>query len=144
MKGTPGAYIILFELTHGVRVHVGSLGQLDFEPGTYAYVGSALNGMEARVYRHLNGCRKKHWHIDHLLEHAEGKEALLFPSDRDIECDIAKMVSNLPGVRPGPKGFGSSDCRCLTHLFVLTSVNADELRSRAGRRLPGEAASPRP
>jgi Uri superfamily endonuclease len=50
---------------------VGALGTLVFSPGRYIYVGSALNGIEPRVSRHLrtNGGHlgSIHWHIDYLL-----------------------------------------------------------------------------
>jgi Uri superfamily endonuclease len=48
-----GSYILLLELTKSQNITVGRLGILLFLKGVYAYVGSALNGIEARVKRHL-------------------------------------------------------------------------------------------
>ncbi|MDW5562601.1 MAG: GIY-YIG nuclease family protein [Methanomassiliicoccus sp.] len=87
--------------------------------GRYAYVGSARNGLEARTGRHLEGTGKKRWHIDYLMGMAEDKEALLFPSGDDIECSLAFRLRALPGTAEPIAGFGSSDCRCRSHLFRL-------------------------
>jgi Uri superfamily endonuclease len=100
-------------------VQVGRLGTFDLEAGTYAYVGSAMNGLEARTRRHLEGGRRKRWHIDYLMGLAKDKEALLFPSPIDIECDLAGRLRSLPGTSEPLAGFGSSDCRCRSHLFRL-------------------------
>lgn len=95
------------------------MGTFDLEAGTYAYVGSAMSGLEARTRRHLEGGGRKRWHIDYLMGLAEDKEALLFPSPVDIECDLAARLRSLPGTSEPLAGFGSSDCRCRSHLFRL-------------------------
>jgi Uri superfamily endonuclease len=94
----------------------------------YAYVGSAMNGLEARTRRHLEGRGRKRWHIDYLMELAEDKEALLFPSDVDIECDLAARLRSLPGASEPLAGFGSSDCHCRSHLFRLDTQACSALR----------------
>jgi Uri superfamily endonuclease len=91
----------------------------DLEAGRYAYVGSALNGLEARTRRHLGGGGTKRWHIDYLMELSSDREAILLPSDVDIECSVADRVRSLPGASEPIAGFGSSDCRCRSHLFRL-------------------------
>ena len=61
----PGIYVLLIELTRCRRIRIGHLGVTEFQPGFYAYVGSAMGGLTARVARHLRPlCRKRpHWHI---------------------------------------------------------------------------------
>lgn len=130
-----GAYIILFRLDRDEDVMVGKLGAATFPQGTYAYVGSAMGGLEARVRRHLDGGGKKHWHIDHLIELSNDREAMLFPSRVDRECEINAMVSSLPGSRIVLKGFGSSDCRCPAHLHLLSEDGEAALRNVAGPRM---------
>jgi len=110
---------MLFRLPRDVAVRVGGLGVQVFNVGRYAYVGSAMSGLEPRVRRHLNASGAKRWHIDYLMGHSVERRALLFISDEDLECYLARVVRNLPGTTEPMRGFGSSDCACRTHLFRL-------------------------
>jgi len=73
-----------------------------------------------RVARHVDvstGRNKTHkWHIDYLSAVAQiiGISKIV-TSDR-IECEMARDLALNP-VLTGVTGFGSSDCRCPTHLF---------------------------
>ena len=69
-----GAYILLTHLAQGEEIEVGRLGTFLFCRGEYAYVGSAMGGLDARVARHLRAEKKLHWHIDYLLERASVTE----------------------------------------------------------------------
>jgi Uri superfamily endonuclease len=115
-----GAYCICIEVGEDLRINVGALGILEFNNGRYIYVGSALNGLDSRVLRHLNTSKGNynaiHWHVDYLLrEESVSVEAVYVRfSDEKVECEIAGEVS-LYG--SGVKGFGCSDCRCDSHLF---------------------------
>jgi Uri superfamily endonuclease len=109
-----GSYVLVIRVEKPKTVRVGRLGPVDFRQGYYAYVGSALNGLEKRVQRHLRPGKKLHWHIDYLLENAEVVEVCRIESPVRLECRIAKRLSPaLESVR----GFGCSDCRCPSHLF---------------------------
>jgi Uri superfamily endonuclease len=142
----PGAYVILFTLNDRTTVTVGRLGTFVLEAGFYAYVGSAMNGLRARTDRHLQGARRRHWHIDHLLPLASERSAFLVPSDVDIECRIAETIQAWKGTTMPIKGFGSSDCHCHSHLFHLMGDDARCLASRLSSDLGGtkviEAKSP--
>ncbi|MBI0584179.1 MAG: GIY-YIG nuclease family protein [Methanomassiliicoccus sp.] len=128
-KRTPGAYIILFSLPPLDDLSIGRLGTFDLPTGRYAYVGSAMNGLEARTARHLRGTGKRRWHIDVLMAIAKEKEAVLLPSALDIECSVAGFLRGIPGVSEPVRGFGSSDCRCRSHLFHLDDGAAATLRA---------------
>jgi Uri superfamily endonuclease len=112
-------------------VAIGRLGTYGLEEGRYAYVGSAMNGLRARTARHLEARGKKRWHIDHLMGEAEEKEALLVPSDVDIECALADRLRSMPGTIEPIPGFGSSDCRCSSHLFLIDDAAYQELTRRS-------------
>ena len=115
-----GSYILLLELNESQRISVGRLGTLLFLKGFYAYVGSALNGLESRVARHLRQGRKRHWHIDYLLDRAITYEVVLVPVGRRLECTLARALKEeLTCIRR----FGSSDCRCSGHLFYAAERN---------------------
>jgi Uri superfamily endonuclease len=121
---TKGAYCICIEVGDNLRVEVGALGIIEFHEGRYIYVGSALNGLDSRVLRHLNTSKGNynaiHWHIDYLLreERVNVEVVYVMFSDERVECDIAWEVSNYGS---GVKGFGCSDCRCDSHLFRVDS-----------------------
>jgi len=113
-----GVYILVVSVSKDINVNVGALGSVNFEKGLYAYVGSAQNNLEKRIERHLRKTKQKFWHIDYLLDDADVEVLKVFhkKAGRLEECKIAKNISEI-GVPV--KGFGSSDCRCESHLFKL-------------------------
>jgi len=115
-----GSYILLLELGESQYIPVGQLGVLYFTEGFYAYVGSALNGIETRVERHFRRNKKHHWHIDYVLDRASIYEVVLVPVKERLECTLARALKEeLLCIRR----FGSSDCRCPGHLFYATGKN---------------------
>jgi len=121
-----GTYCLCISLRKGLKLEIGALGMIGFDQGLYVYVGSALNGLEARVRRHIRTSRGDfkaiHWHIDYLLREPEveigGVYVLL--SDLREECSIAEEIKKLG---TSVKGFGCSDCRCESHLFRIDSCD---------------------
>lgn len=100
-------------------VPVGALGKFSLEPGFYLYVGSAFGpgGLRGRVSRHLRNTATRRWHIDFLLESCHAERVWYQTQERSREHDWARVLVDVPGVRAAVTGFGSSDCRCSTHLF---------------------------
>lgn len=111
MKGT---YILLLELNESQDIAVGCLGILHFRRGFYAYVGSALNGLEIRLRHHIRQSKTRHWHIDYLLERTNISGVILIPDERRLECILAQALGQRLLCIPR---FGSSDCYCPGHLF---------------------------
>lgn len=137
MKRT-GAYILLCRLAADEHVEVGRLGRQLFERGEYAYVGSAMSGLDARIERHLRSEKRNHWHIDYLLERATVVRVLEFESSRRLECELNDRLRDTGATMP-VRGFGSSDCHCDSHLHYLgrdPGAVRDTLRS-----LPDAASS---
>ncbi|MEM1561877.1 MAG: GIY-YIG nuclease family protein [Candidatus Bathyarchaeia archaeon] len=120
MLETRGVYILVISVRETRRVNVGSLGTLTFKRGLYVYVGSAQNNLEKRIERHFKRHKRVFWHIDYLLsdEYAEIINVLFKESLKSEECRMARVLSSLyePVV-----GFGSSDCKCPSHLFRINS-----------------------
>jgi len=120
MTMTKGIYVLVISISGDIRIDVGALGGIDFVKGLYAYVGSAQSGLEKRVQRHLRKTKQKFWHIDYLLDNNNVKVLKVFRKEagKPDECKIAKKMN-----RKGfpIKGFGSSDCKCVSHLFKLKS-----------------------
>ena len=127
-----GAYILLLRLDDDETIEIGRLGRTQFKRGAYAYIGSAMGGLEARVARHLREAKRSHWHIDYLLARAKVTEVLEFETSQRIECELSGRVGELAGASMPVRRFGSSDCRCRSHLHYL-GREADELLAAAGR-----------
>ncbi len=137
-----GAYALVLRVQgQAARVRVGSLGEIEFRPGYFCYVGTAARGLAARLERHLRRTdKRRHWHVDYLVERAETLEAIFWPTQRRAECVLSGLVrAKADGEAPG---FGSSDCRCRSHLYyfrrsplpVLLKIRLEGLRPRRFRR----------
>ena len=112
-----GSYVLLIQLTKEQTITTGSLKATYFSRGYYAYVGSAMGGFKSRLNRHLKSDKKPHWHIDYLLEKATISEIVLCETKDRTECAITQALSCQFDSIPG---FGSSDCKCRSHLFFDT------------------------
>jgi Uri superfamily endonuclease len=119
MKGT---YVLIIENHADTEAEIGKIGCIRFNRGFYAYVGSALSGLEQRIGRHLRDRNKKlHWHIDYFLANpmVEIKEVLCAETKERRECEIAaNMGMHLDSIAH----FGCTDCSCKSHLFFSTSL----------------------
>jgi endonuclease-3 len=116
-----GSYTLLIELSEDVGIELGSLGELKFEKGFYAYNGSAFGpGGLKRVERHREKSRgggSTHWHVDYLLVSSVSEIVGVFKAGSDHECELSKeMIDRFDYV----DGFGSSDCGCRSHLFCCS------------------------
>ena len=111
-----GSYILVLRVPASKEVEIGKLGKICFEKGLYAYVGSAMSGLQARIKRHLKREKKSHWHVDYLVACSDIIDVVVFETKAKCECEIAsKLSARFPGIRK----FGSSDCKCSSHLFYL-------------------------
>jgi len=117
-----GTYILLLECLKDIEISVGSLGMIRFKNGYYAYIGSAMNGLENRIRRHLLKKKRVFWHIDYLTtsEHFNIIKVFAKVSDRKEESDIAKMFE---GEFKYINSFGSSDSNDKSHLFIITDLD---------------------
>ena len=109
-----GAYLLILELPEDTGILVGKQGMIHFQKGSYGYIGSALNGLEQRIRRHLRSNKKLHWHIDYLLASATITGVFIKESSKREECNLANAFEQSVDAIPG---FGCSDCTCQSHLF---------------------------
>jgi len=118
---TRGVYVLFLDVNRNIRVNTGSLGIVHFRNGCYAYVGSAQNNLEKRVARHCTRVKRKFWHVDYLLSNRSVRitEILFKAAGKDEECKIA---DRLQSVGTPLIGFGSSDCRCKSHLYKVRNI----------------------
>jgi endonuclease-3 len=109
-----GSYILFIKLDEDRLIEYGVKKKNYFKKGFYIYVGFAINSLENRIERHLRNNKKIHWHIDYLLNYGQMISIFYRESNNREECDIANLLKKrfLP-----ISDFGSSDCKCKTHLF---------------------------
>jgi len=124
-----GSYVLVIELPEEQALSVGSLEVLHFPHGYYAYVGSALGGVKSRLNRHLQRDKKPRWHIDYLLQRASINNIIICESTDRVECTIARSLSHKFDSIPG---FGSSDCKCPSHLFFDMKEMGQEIMTVLG------------
>ncbi|MFD1452379.1 GIY-YIG nuclease family protein [Oceanobacillus sojae] len=97
-------------------VTIGKLGKFNFSKGYYVYVGSAKRNIRARVDRHIQIEKKKRWHIDYLRPYLQIQAVQTYPGE-EVECGLFERLRQENEGSMPVKGFGSSDCRCFSHLF---------------------------
>lgn len=128
-----GIYVLIISICRGGATppiqKIGSLGKFEFSPGKYIYVGSAQNGIEKRIRRHLRREKRKFWHIDYLLDNPLVKvdKVLYKEVGKEEECKTASLLLKY-GI-PVP-GFGCSDCKCKSHLFRLKEHKIPQIITR--------------
>ena len=129
-----GTYALLIDLPEQTSIEVGRLGEIRFDRGFYAYIGSAMNGLENRIERHLGEDKKLYWHIDYLLEESDIEKVLFGVSDEKKECEVAEGISDSFTM---VKNFGSSDCECDSHLFHSKGFSRLEKKIRSSFKESG-------
>lgn len=143
MTAEGGAYALILFCSRGGLVQVGKLGQLQLRRGFYVYVGSALGpgGVRARVAHHQRLSPRPHWHIDYLRPHTRLEEVWYCHHRVCREHQWARAINALRASCIPIAGFGSSDCKCKTHLFFFTMrPSFNEFRQRAQGHVRSEKA----
>ncbi|WP_302082053.1 GIY-YIG nuclease family protein [Salinibaculum rarum] len=141
-RSAGGTYTLLVELLETTTAEVGALGTLTFDPGWYAYTGSALGtGGFSRVQRHRElaaGERDtRHWHVDYLLSLPDASiDTVVTSSGVDIECSTAGALDGAP-----VPDFGCSDCGCDSHLHYASQRDCLLDSVRRAHQSGREAAS---
>ncbi len=113
-----GAYILICQIEKFSRICIGKKGLVDFNPGYYLYVGSAIKNLTSRLNRHRRSRKRLFWHIDYFLQEAKLIQILPIRTTDNLECEIAQELNQIAISIPD---FGASDCHCSSHLFFLNS-----------------------
>ena len=111
-------YVLIIQVENTISLKIGSLGTKVFNKGLFAYVGSAQSNFYKRINRHKCQKKKIFWHIDYLLTN---KKTILIKiffklAKKTEECKLAQLISKKGKSIPN---FGSSDCKCKSHLFKI-------------------------
>lgn len=120
-----GVYCLIFKCK-GCNLDAGRIKDIEFRPGYYIYVGSALgSGGLKRLKRHvllsLTNDKIPRWHVDYLsVSSAFRLICVVYAFSEDsMECMIAKKLYESFGIYI--KYFGSGDCKCHSHLYYGNS-----------------------
>ncbi len=69
------------------------------------------------------GKKNMHWHIDYLRSKADYLGEVILPgSPKEMECALVSELLRIPAAGYGVIGFGSSDCRCPSHLIYVPTA----------------------
>ncbi len=113
-----GFYQLVIVLRKRRNISVGHDGRFSFPAGYYVYTGSAKRGLESRIARHLRRLKKMRWHVDYLLRYGRITAVKRYGNSQS-KFELSRKVESLPGSRVIVPGFGSSDCKCSTHLLYF-------------------------
>jgi Uri superfamily endonuclease len=126
-KNTKGTYCIVFSIDN-ISLEVRSGKKFLLKKGIYLYVGSAFGsgGLKKRIQRHLKKDKKKHWHLDFVSTQESFRAfEIWIMENKKLECLLAEFISK---TEKPVFGFGSSDCKCLSHLFRVREL--EDLKRR--------------
>jgi len=144
-----GIYVLILGIEKEKSINVGKIGRFVFKPAYYAYVGSAMSGIQ-RLKRHLKNLKRrsienKHWHIDFIIPFCKSTGWVF------AECSEPgkeeKLAIYLSKKLDYVKGFGASDSRAPSHLFknsdlkklkreiikALKSIGTEKLQTSNGQ-----------
>ncbi|CAM3896329.1 GIY-YIG nuclease family protein [Mesobacillus zeae] len=111
-------YSIHLYVENNQKIIIGKKGSYSFNRGLYIYVGSAKRNILARINRHMKREKPFRWHFDYLRPHGNIVKIITYDSSYK-ECELAEKIrKETGGLLPVPE-FGSSDCRCPSHLIYI-------------------------
>ncbi|MEE4604421.1 MAG: GIY-YIG nuclease family protein [Desulfobacteraceae bacterium] len=113
---------MVFKTERNKRLVIGKLGILNLQPGYYVYVGSAFGpgGLKARIGHHRKTFSRPHWHIDYLSEYLSPVEVWYTFDAAHREDHWSQVLAGIRGASIPLPGFGSTDCRCMSHLYFFS------------------------
>ena len=123
MQARPGTYALVMRCSSDQQVEVGKLGRLNLRPGFYVYVGSAFGpgGLNARIAHHMKITERPHWHLDYLRPALDLTEVWFTYDPGHREHQWAGVLATFRHTTIPISGFGASDCRCKSHLYLIRS-----------------------
>lgn len=126
MQSLPGTYTLIFSSSRKEQISIGKLGTLQLKPGFYVYIGSAFGpgGLKARIAHHCRRAVRPHWHIDYLSPFLELNSIWYTYDPAGREHHWANILFKMRLASVPLTGFGSSDCRCRSHLLFFNSKPA--------------------
>lgn len=121
MLSTSGTYALLLNCRQEKPLQIGKLGELDAKPGYFVYLGSAFGpgGLSARLSHHRRPIARPRWHIDYLRTATVLTEIWFTWDPSPREHHWAGLIAALKDASIPLPGFGSTDCKCPSHLYFF-------------------------
>ncbi len=120
--GNSGVYALVLHVRTRFRLPLARVAFPRLPVGWYVYVGSAKRALRARLQRHLLPEKRPHRHIDALTARARVREVWVWPWSPTAECEVNANIQGMPTAEAPFRGFGSSDCACVSHLTVFPEI----------------------
>jgi len=81
----------------------------------------------------------------YILKNKRTQISQIWTVDKKMECQTAEVFCQDPTTEIIKKGFGSSDCKCLTHLFFIkdkkkTEKILEKIGFLKGGGIPGDVS----
>ena len=111
-------YILIVEVKKELEIAVGSLGEIRFKKGYYAYVGSGGVNVLKRIKRHFSETKRIKWHIDYITSIFPPYKAYIVINNDIDEVTLSRLLEKQYTYIPY---FGSSDTKDKSHLFYIGS-----------------------
>jgi len=118
-----GCYLLLYRNRRRFSADIGALGRRVFPRGFYVYVGSGMRSLFSRIGYHQRKSEKRHWHLDYIKDRFSFLSDIPIVTSSNRECDLSRKILENGGI--GIDGFGSTDCRCNSHLYFFESNPLD-------------------
>ena len=117
---TSGVYCLVMYLDKNRRIRAGR-HEYSFEEGFYCFVNSEPKNLYDKIKNHVSVASRAEKallrsNIDYLLQHGYIIEVVKHRTKDRLECQFNQRVLSLPGCEIPVRGFGSSDCKCSSHL----------------------------
>jgi sugar fermentation stimulation protein A len=113
-----GSYMLVFYNEKTFKKTIGALGERAFKKGYYVYVGSAMQGLEKRIKRHLSKRKKIRWHLDYISPGCMKVDKIFRINRKErLEALLAKQMTLISPDYIA--GFGASDSDAPSHLFYF-------------------------
>lgn len=119
-----GIYFIVLWNDKNRIIECGSLGKVEFKKGFYVYSGSGKTSLFKRIEHHKKKNKKHHFHMDYITAKMKITADIPIVTDEYLECDLAKILLENSG-KP-VKNFGSTDCKCFSHLHYFQDNPVEE------------------
>ncbi len=119
LPSQPGTYCLVLHCLSSSSVTIGKLGMYQINPDYYCYIGSAFGrgGLHSRLNRHLQIDKSQHWHLDYLRPYLNPVKIYYSTNIIKQEHQWAELLLQHKKYSIPINKFGSSDCRCSSHLF---------------------------
>jgi Uri superfamily endonuclease len=91
---------------------------------------STKKSLHSRLTRHLKRTKNKFWHIDYVLSDPYPSVIVdIMINEKPCECVISHKLHSSKNCELVKKGFGSSDCNCISHFFRIKEDKIENLTS---------------